>query len=33
LNEPGYYNWMMDGDFPQQTKNVLSKIRQSLKNG
>ena len=33
MNEPGYYNWMMDGDFPQQTKNVLSKIRQSLKNG
>ncbi len=31
LNEPGYYNWMMDGDFPQQTKNVLSRIRLSLK--
>jgi DNA polymerase-3 subunit epsilon len=33
LNEPGYYNWMMEGDFPQQTKNVLSNIRQRLKNG
>jgi DNA polymerase-3 subunit epsilon len=31
LNEPGYYNWMMEGDFAQQTKNVLSRIRQSLK--
>jgi DNA polymerase-3 subunit epsilon len=31
LNEPGYYNWMMDGDFPQQTKNVLTRLRLSLK--
>ncbi|MBM3437930.1 MAG: 3'-5' exonuclease [Bacteroidetes bacterium] len=31
LNEPGYYNWMMEGDFPQQTKNVMSRIRLSLK--
>ena len=31
-NEPSYYNWMMDGDFPQQTKNVLTRIRLSLRN-
>jgi DNA polymerase-3 subunit epsilon len=31
LNEPGYYNWMMEGDFPQQTKNVLTRLRLSLK--
>lgn len=29
--EPGYYAWMMQGDFPQNTKQVLTKIR--LKNG
>lgn len=28
--ESGYYHWMMDGDFPQQTKNVLTRIRQSI---
>ena len=28
----GYYDWMMQGDFPQDTKNVLTNIRlQSLK--
>ncbi len=26
-NEPSYYSWMMDGDFTQDTKNVLTKIR------
>jgi len=26
-NEPGYYNWMMEGDFPLNTKQVLTKIR------
>ena len=31
LNEPGSYNWMMEGDVPQQTKNVMSRIRLSLK--
>jgi DNA polymerase-3 subunit epsilon len=31
-SEPSYYNWMMDGDFPQQTKMVLTRIRLSLKN-
>jgi len=25
--EPSYYKWMMDGDFPLQTKRVLTKIR------
>ena len=25
--EPGYYNWMMDGDFPLYTKQILQKIR------
>ena len=24
--EPSYYTWMMDGDFTQDTKNVLTKI-------
>lgn len=25
--EPMYYNWMMDGDFPEYTKRVITKIR------
>lgn len=25
--EPAYYDWMMNGDFPQQTKKVLTRIR------
>ena len=25
--EPGYYEWMMKGDFPQYTKKVLTKIK------
>ena len=25
--EPGYYDWMMKGDFPQYTKRVLTKIK------
>ena len=25
--EPSYYSWMMDGEFTQDTKNVLTKIR------
>ena len=24
--DTGYYGWMMKGDFPQDTKNVLTKI-------
>jgi len=30
-DEPGYYAWMMDGDFPQQTKQVLTRIRLSMR--
>lgn len=26
-NEPSYYSWMMDGDFPLNTKQELTKIR------
>ena len=25
--EPGYYNWIMEGDFPQYTKKVATEIR------
>ncbi len=25
--DPGYYSWMMNGDFPQNTKQVLTRIR------
>lgn len=25
--EPGYYEWMMKGDFPQYTKKILTKIK------
>ena len=32
-NEPGYYSWMMDGDFPLNTKQVLTKIRLKELNG
>jgi DNA polymerase III subunit epsilon len=31
-NEPGYYNWMMDGDFSMQTKNVLTRVRLAMRN-
>jgi DNA polymerase-3 subunit epsilon len=31
-SEPSYYNWMMDGDFPLQTKRVLTKIRLNMMN-
>lgn len=27
LQEPGYYGWMMQGDFTLNTKNVLTKIK------
>src|SRR5690554_4314501 len=32
-NEPSYYTWMMDGDFPLNTKQVLTKIRLREING
>lgn len=25
--DPGYYNWLMNGDFPRYTKNVLATIK------
>lgn len=31
-DEPNYYNWMMEGDFPMQTKNILTRIRLSMRN-
>lgn len=30
--EPSYYDWMMAGDFPENTKRVLTEIRLSLLN-
>lgn len=30
-NEPSYYNWIMNGDFPEYTKKVLTKIKLSMK--
>ena len=29
--EPSYYDWMMNGDFPQYTKRVITKIKLQLK--
>lgn len=29
-NEPGYYGWMMHGDFPLYTKQVLKEIKESI---
>ena len=28
--EPSYYDWMVQNDFPANTKNVLTKIRLSM---
>ncbi len=25
--DPGYYSWMMDGDFPQYTKKIITEIK------
>lgn len=30
--EPAYYDWMMSGDFPENTKRVLTELRLSLLN-
>ncbi len=30
-SDPGYYNWMMQGDFAQHTKQKLTEIKESLK--
>ncbi|OPZ25730.1 MAG: DNA polymerase III subunit epsilon [Bacteroidetes bacterium ADurb.BinA174] len=32
-DEPSYYSWMMDGDFPLNTKQMLTKIRLREMNG
>ena len=29
--EPGYYNWIMNGEFSLYTKKVLTKIRLKMK--
>jgi DNA polymerase-3 subunit epsilon len=29
--EPGYYSWMMQGDFPLYTKKIITQIRLSMK--
>ena len=29
--EPSYYSWMMDGNFPQYTKKVITEIRLRIK--
>ena len=31
--DPGYYKWMMNGDFPQHTKTVLTELYNQFKNG
>lgn len=31
--EPSYYNWMMQGEFPRDTKNVLTRLYLSYKQG
>jgi DNA polymerase-3 subunit epsilon len=25
--DPGYYSWMMDGDFPMYTKRLITEIK------
>ncbi len=30
-SDPGYYNWMMQGDFARHTKQKLTEIKESLK--
>ena len=32
-SDPGYYNWMMQGDFAQHTKQKLTEIKEKLKRG
>ncbi len=31
MKDPGYYSWMMQGDFAQDTKRVLTSIKLSMK--
>lgn len=28
--DPGYYNWMMNGEFPRYTKKVLTQVKEEL---
>ena len=30
-SDPGYYNWIMQGDFAQNTKNAFTRIKMRLK--
>ncbi|MEZ4805666.1 MAG: hypothetical protein R2852_09345 [Bacteroidia bacterium] len=30
-SDHGYYDWMMQGDFPQQTKNVLTRLKLNMR--
>lgn len=30
--EPGYYSWMMKGDFPADTKQILTRIKKKMNN-
>jgi DNA polymerase-3 subunit epsilon len=30
--EPGYYGWMLNGDFPLYTKKVLKDIKERISN-
>lgn len=30
-SDPGYYNWMMQGDFPQHTKQKLTEFKERMK--
>ncbi len=31
-NDPGYYSWILQGDFPNDTKRAFTRIKLSLKN-
>ena len=31
--DPGYYNWMLQGDFAQHTKQKMTEIREKMKKG
>lgn len=30
-NDPGYYNWMLQGDFPEHTKQKLKEIKEGMR--
>ena len=29
--DPGYYNWIMSGDFPRNTKNAFTRVKLRIK--